>query len=297
MALYLIGDIQGCNAAFQQLLRKIDFSPSTDTLYVLGDMVNRGEDSLGVLQTLMSLGTAAQCVLGNHDLHLLAVAYGIRPAHASDTLQSILDAPAKPAILDWLRHQKLAIHLAHNTQTWLLVHAGVLPQWSMAQTLSVAGEVEAALQSQDYVAFLRGMYGNKPRQWQDVLQGADRLRVIVNALTRLRFCNADGVMEFDTKEGAAPEGFMPWFDVPNRKTSLEDVSIAFGHWSTLGLFAKPSLQAPSVLGLDTGCVWGGELTAYEIGSSTQANAVIHWARNSAKLAAISAPKSTNNQAT
>jgi bis(5'-nucleosyl)-tetraphosphatase (symmetrical) len=304
MALYLIGDIQGCNAAFQQLLRKIHFSPSTDTLYVLGDMVNRGEDSLGVLQTLMSFGSSAQCVLGNHDLHLLAVAHGIRPAHASDTLQSILDAPAKPAILDWLRHQQLAIQLKHHSQTWLLVHAGVLPQWSMAQTLSVAGEVEAALQSKDYVAFLRGMYGNQPRQWQDDLQGADRLRVIVNALTRLRFCDADGVMEFDTKEGAAksneaspaPFGFMPWFDVPNRKTATDTVSIAFGHWSTLGLFAKPSLQAPSVLGLDTGCVWGGELTAYEIGS-TQANAVIHSVRNSAKLAAISAPKSTNNQAT
>jgi bis(5'-nucleosyl)-tetraphosphatase (symmetrical) len=288
MALYLIGDIQGCNAAFQQLLRKIDFSPSTDTLYVLGDIVNRGEDSAGVIKTLMQFGDSAQCVLGNHDLHLLAVANGIRPLHKSDTLQSLLDMPSSGAMLEWLRHQKLAISLEHNQRRWLLVHAGVLPQWSADQTLALAGEVEAVLQSADqetYVSFLRQMYGNTPNQWQGDLQGADRLRVIVNALTRLRFCDANGVMEFATKEGAgsAPEGNMPWFDVPNRKTATEDVSIAFGHWSTLGLFTRPSLQAPSILGLDTGCVWGGELTSYCL--------------NSAKLAAISAPISTINHAT
>lgn len=282
MALYLIGDIQGCNAAFQALLRKIDFSPSRDTLYVLGDMVNRGEDSLGVLQTLMSFGNSAKCVLGNHDLHLLAVASGMRPAHKSDTLQGILNAPSRPALLDWLRHQQLAIRIQHASKDWLLVHAGVLPQWSIAQTLALAGEVEAALQSKDYALLLRGMYGNTPAQWQDDWQGESRLRVIVNALTRLRFCDAQGVMEFATKEGAAPQGFMPWFDVPNRVTASEHISIAFGHWSTLGLFARPSLQAPSVLGLDTGCVWGGELTCYDL--------------SSAKLAAISAPKSTSNQA-
>jgi bis(5'-nucleosyl)-tetraphosphatase (symmetrical) len=188
-------------------------------------------------------------------------------------------------MLDWLRHQKLAIDLTHNKKRWLLVHAGVLPQWSADQTLTLAGEVEAALQSNDYVDFLRQMYGNTPNQWSNDLQGADRLRVIVNALTRLRFCDENGVMEFATKEGAgsAPQGFMPWFDVPNRKTAFEDVSIAFGHWSTLGLFSRPSLQAPSVLGLDTGCVWGGELTCYDL--------------SSAKLAAISAPISTISQAT
>jgi bis(5'-nucleosyl)-tetraphosphatase (symmetrical) len=284
MALYLIGDIQGCNGAFQQLLSKIDFSPSTDTLYVLGDMVNRGEDSAGVLQTLMQFGDSAKCVLGNHDLHLLAVAHGIRSAHKSDTLQAILDKASSSAMLDWLRHQKLALDLSHNKKRWLLVHAGVLPQWSADQALALAGEVEAALKSNDYVDFLRQMYGNTPNQWRDDLQGADRLRVIVNALTRLRFCNEDGVMEFATKEGAgsAPQGFMPWFDVPNRKTAFEDVSIVFGHWSTLGLYARPSLEAPSVLGLDTGCVWGGELTSYGL--------------SSAKLAAISAPISTNNHA-
>lgn len=285
MALYLIGDIQGCNSAFQRLLQKIDFSPSRDTLYALGDMVNRGEDSAGVLQTLMQFGDSAKCVLGNHDLHLLAVAHGIRPAHQSDTLQAILGKASTSAVLDWLRHQKLAISLTHNKRRWLLVHAGVLPQWSADQTMALAGEVEAALQADDYMNFLNQMYGNTPNQWRDDLQGADRLRVIVNTLTRLRFCDESGVMEFKTKEGAgsAPEGFMPWFDVPNRVIAHEDISIAFGHWSTLGLFYRPSLEAPSVLGLDTGCVWGGELTAYCL--------------NSAKLAAISAPINTINHAT
>jgi len=289
MALYLIGDIQGCNSTFQRLLSKIDFSPSRDTLYVLGDMVNRGEDSAGVIETLMRFGDSAKCVLGNHDLHLLAVAHGIRSAHKSDTLQAILNKASTGTVLDWLRHQKLAIDLTYTangtSKRWLLVHAGVLPQWSVDQTLALAVEVETALQSDDYVNFLRQMYGNTPNQWSNDLQGTDRLRVIVNALTRLRFCDTHGVMEFATKEGAsgAPQGFTPWFDVPNRKTTNEDVSIAFGHWSTLGLFARPSLQAPSVLGLDTGCVWGGELTSYCL--------------NSAKLAAISAPSSTKSQAT
>ncbi len=284
MALYLIGDIQGCNGAFQHLLSKIDFSPSRDTLYVLGDMVNRGEDSAGVLDTLRRFGDAAKCVLGNHDLHLLAVAHGIRPAHKSDTLEAILNKASTSAVLDWLRHQKLAISLTHNQRRWLLVHAGVLPEWSADQTLALAGEVEAALQADDYVSFLRQMYGNTPNQWRDDLQGADRLRVIVNALTRLRFCDQNGVMEFATKEGvdSAPKGFMAWFDVPNRQTAFEDISIAFGHWSTLGLLYRPSLQAPSVLGLDTGCVWGGELTCYCL--------------SSAKLAAISAPTSTISHA-
>lgn len=280
MALYLIGDIQGCNAVFQQLLRKIDFSPSRDTLYVLGDMVNRGEDSLGVLQSLMQLGTSAQCLLGNHDIHLLAVAHGIRPKHKSDTLDEILTAPSLGTMLDWLRHQKLAI----QTSRWLLIHAGVLPQWSVGQTLRLASEVETVLQSKDYVQCLPHLFGNNPAQWHDDLKGFERQRVIINTLTRLRFCDANGTMDFDTKEGldSAPNGFMPWFDVPNRRTAFEDVSIAFGHWSRLGLYAKPSLEAPLVLGLDTGCVWGGALTCYDL--------------SSAKLAAISAPKRTNSHA-
>jgi bis(5'-nucleosyl)-tetraphosphatase (symmetrical) len=262
MALYLIGDIQGCNAAFTKLLQQLVFSPSRDTLYVLGDMVNRGEDSAGVLRQLMRFGASAQCVLGNHDLHLLAVSQGLRVAHPSDTLDGVLQAPDASAMLDWLRHQDLAMH-AHG---WLMVHAGVLPQWSSAQTLLLAQEVQAVLRGEQWTDFLAQMYGNTPNAWRNDLQGADRLRVVVNALTRLRFCNAEGEMEFASKEGAgfAPAGYLPWFDTPARHSANE--RIAFGHWSTLGLLQRPS-AAPHLLGLDTGCVWGGALTAAELAST------------------------------
>lgn len=252
MAIYWVGDIQGCNAPLGRLLEQVDFSPSRDTLYVLGDLVNRGPDSAGVLRRLMDLGTAVQCVLGNHDLHLLAVAAGAGRIKPKDTLDDILQAPDRTAMLDWLRHQRMAIQ-AHGV---LMVHGGVLPGWSAQQTLALAAEVECVLRGPDLPDFLHQMYGNSPAAWRDDLMGMDRLRVIVNALTRLRFCSADGVMEFAAKEGAhaAPEGFMPWFDVPERQTA--DVVVAFGHWSTLG-----GLQRPDVWALDTGCVWGGCLSA------------------------------------
>jgi len=256
MAVYLIGDVQGCDGALQRLLDEADFSPSRDTAYVLGDLVNRGPGSLATLRRLMALGSSARCLLGNHDLHLLAVSQGIRPPHRSDTLDDILQAPDRPALLDWLRHRPLALQV----DGWLLVHAGVLPQWDAAQTLALAGEVAAVLGGPGWSDFLRGMYGNTPDRWSDDLQGNDRLRVIVNALTRLRFCTAEGVMEFKTKDsaGAAPDGFMPWFDVPGRRSATD--RIAFGHWSTLGAVDRPGLQA-----LDTGCVWGGCLTAARLG--------------------------------
>jgi bis(5'-nucleosyl)-tetraphosphatase (symmetrical) len=249
---YLIGDVQGCCDALQSLLERIDFSPSRDRLYLLGDLVNRGPASLATLRTLMRLGDAATSLLGNHDLHLLAAAQGVRPAHHSDTLHEILDAPDCPALLDWLRHQ----HMAHHAHGWLMVHAGVVPQWDLAQTLACAAEVQAILRSPDLGGFLHEMYGNEPAQWDNALSGTTRLRFIVNVLTRLRFCTADGHMDFHTKDGAAaaPEGFMPWFEAPGRRTA--DTPIAFGHWSTLGL-----LQRPGLLGLDTGCVWGGQLSA------------------------------------
>lgn len=252
MSIYWVGDIQGCNAPLGRLLEQVDFSPSRDTLYVLGDLVNRGPDSAGVLRRLMDLGTAVQCVLGNHDLHLLAVAAGAGRIKPKDTLDDILQAPDRTAMLDWLRHQRMAIQ-AHGV---LMVHAGVLPGWSAQQTLALAAEVECVLRGPDLPDFLHQMYGNSPAAWRDDLMGMDRLRVIVNALTRLRFCSAYGVMEFAAKEGAhaAPEGFMPWFDVPERQTA--DVVVAFGHWSTLG-----GLQRPDVWALDTGCVWGGCLSA------------------------------------
>ena len=252
MALYLIGDVQGCDSALGRLLDVLDFSPSRDRLVLLGDLVNRGPDSLGVLRRLMALGADALCLLGNHDLHLLGVAAGARRLHRKDTLQDVLQAPDSARLLDWLAQQRMA--------WWhdgcLMVHAGVLPSWDHAQTMSLAGELEAVLRSPQRDDFLRQMYGNEPAQWHDGLQGIPRLRVIVNALTRLRFCNADGVMEFDAKEGAdtAPEGYMPWFDVPGRRTA--NVTVAFGHWSTLG-----HLHRHDLLSMDSGCVWGGCLSA------------------------------------
>jgi bis(5'-nucleosyl)-tetraphosphatase (symmetrical) len=265
MALYMIGDLQGCHDPLQRLLRKLDFSSSRDTLYVLGDLVNRGPDSLAVLRSLEQLGDAAQCLLGNHDLNLLGIRHGLRKPHRGDTVQQVLDAPDGEALLDWLRHRRMAM-LEHG---WLMVHAGVLPQWSVAQTLALAGEVERALRGPDLAGFLVGMYGNAPDRWNDALQGAERLRVIVNALTRMRFCTADGAMEFASTGGTqtALPGYLPWFEVPGRATT--DVPIAFGHWSTLGTdtaAAGGGLLA-NTLPLDTGCVWGGCLTAARIGET------------------------------
>lgn len=259
MATYLIGDIQGCDGALGHLLDKIDFSPSRDTLYLLGDLVNRGPASLAVLRRLIALGGSAHSLLGNHDLHLLATAHGVRKAHRNDTIADILDAPDRSELLDWLRTRSIALH-AHG---WLMVHAGVLPQWDLPQTLALAGELEAVLRSPDWGEFLWDMYGDQPDFWSENWRGAERLRVIVNTFTRLRFCSAQGVMEFNTKDDAdaAPDGFMPWFDVPGRLTA--GVPIAFGHWSTLG-----DVQRPGLLPLDTGCVWGGCLTAARLGEAT-----------------------------
>jgi bis(5'-nucleosyl)-tetraphosphatase (symmetrical) len=260
MGLYLIGDVQGCDGALGQLLNEINFSPSRDRLVLLGDLVNRGPASLAVLRRLAALGDAAQCLLGNHDLHALAVATGVRPAQRSDTLAPLLAAPDAALLLDWLRHRPLALLHHQSAQTDLLmVHAGVLPQWSAAQTLACAHELQVALRAANHQEFLQSMYGNTPTQWSDGLQGSDRLRAIVNALTRLRFCSTKGEMEFATKEGAgaAPAGYLPWFDVPGRQTA--DITVAFGHWSTLGLINRPNLIA-----LDTGCVWGGCLSAMQV---------------------------------
>jgi bis(5'-nucleosyl)-tetraphosphatase (symmetrical) len=258
MAIYLVGDIQGCDSALARLLAKLDFSPSRDTLYVLGDMVNRGPDSAGTLRRLMGMGHSVQCVLGNHDLHLLAVSQGVRPAGRRDTLAALLEAPDAVHLMHWLRQQHLAIS-AHGI---LMVHAGVLPSWTAAQTLALADEVTHVLRSPEIGHFLQNLYGDTPNQWRDDLIGHDRLRMVINALTRLRFCSVEGQMEFETKDGAgpAPEGYMPWFDVPGRLTAKD--TVAFGHWSTLGW-----LDRSNVIGLDTGCVWGGCLTALRLGDT------------------------------
>ena len=255
MAMYCIGDVQGCDSALGRLLDEVSFSASRDTLYLLGDLVNRGPDSLGVLRRLMDLGGAAKCLLGNHDLHLLAAAYGVRELKRGDTVQDILAVPDRLALIDWVRHQRMAM----MEQGVLMVHAGVLPSWSAAKTIALAQELEAVLQSDDLPAFLLEMYGNKPTAWRDSLTGSKRLRVIVNALTRLRFCSNEGEMEFETKEGgdSAPPGYMPWFEVPTRQT--QNLTLAFGHWSTLGLINRQNLIA-----LDTGCVWGGCLSAINL---------------------------------
>ncbi len=252
---YLIGDLQGCCDALDRLLAKIDFSPSRDRLVALGDLVNRGPGSLQVLQRLAGFGDAATCLLGNHDLHLLAVAHGVRPQHRSDTLTAILEAPDRAAWLDWLRTRRLAVF----EDGWLMVHAGVAPQWDLALTLRLAAELEAAFAGPALGDFLQVMYGNEPARWKPALAGHDRLRFAVNVFTRIRFVDARGTLDFKTKDGAAeaPQGLVPWFDAPERQTA--GVPIAFGHWSTLGLVNRPELLA-----IDTGCVWGGALTAVRI---------------------------------
>ncbi|MDE1926641.1 MAG: symmetrical bis(5'-nucleosyl)-tetraphosphatase [Burkholderiales bacterium] len=253
--IFLLGDVQGCDGALQRLLGEIGFSPSRDRIVVLGDLVNRGPASLAVLRRLAGYGASAVCLLGNHDLHLLAVAQGTRPLHRSDTFGDVLAAPDAPAWLAWLRTQRLA----HLEAGWLCVHAGVVPQWTVAQTLALAGEVETLLRGPGSAEFLARMYGNEPRRWDDTLQGAARWRCIVNTLTRIRFCSDDGELDFEAKDGAdaAPPGLRPWFEVPGRRSATQPV--AFGHWSTLGLVNRPDLLA-----LDTGCVWGGRLTAVRV---------------------------------
>ena len=270
MALYLIGDVQGCNSALARLLDDISFSPSRDTLYLLGDLVNRGPDSLGVLRRLKALDGAARCLLGNHDLHLLAIAHGVRGPGRGDTLGAVLDAPDRSALLDWLRQQSMALSLSVAGHKLLLVHAGVLPDWTADQTLALAAELQDVLRAPDYGNFLNAMYGNTPTHWSESLQGAERLRVIVNALTRLRFCDAQGHMEFESKEGPgqAPAGFMPWFDVPGRRTAHD--TVVFGHWSTLGPLARRDVVA-----MDTGCVWGGCLSALQL-DPQQATGPLDW---------------------
>jgi bis(5'-nucleosyl)-tetraphosphatase (symmetrical) len=252
---WLVGDIQGCDDALARLLAEIGYSPSRDHLHALGDLVNRGPRSLAVLARLRALEGSATCLLGNHDLHLLALAHGVRRAHRSDTLHEVLAAPDREAWLDWLRRRPLA-DAAHG---WLLVHAGVPPQWDAAQTLALAREVEAVLRGAELAPFLGLMYGNTPARWSETLQGVERWRFVVNALTRMRFVAADGTLDLLVKEGAAaaPPGLVPWFDAPGRRT--QGTPVAFGHWSTLGLIERADLLA-----LDTGCVWGGSLSAARI---------------------------------
>ncbi len=253
MSTYVIGDLQGCFTALQQMLERIAYDPAQDQIILLGDLVNRGTDSLAVLR--WARDNQIRAVLGNHDLHLLAVAAGYEKQHKGDTLQAILTAPDKDELLDWLRHLPLAIY----TSGYFLVHAGLLPQWTIAQALDLAAEVEKALRSDDHLVYLGDMYGNHPTQWHDDLQGIARLRVITNGMTRLRFCSATGEMDFTAKAGldSAPAGYYPWFHAPNRQSA--GTPIVFGHWSALGL----QIESDNIA-LDTGCLWGGQLSALRL---------------------------------
>ena len=257
--IYAVGDIQGCAPSLKALVKKL---PKKSNLIFLGDLVNRGPDSLGALRQLKSLQESgrAECILGNHDLHLLAIDAGLRNTKGLDTVDAILKAPDRKELIHWMRNRPMAL----SNGKVLTVHAGVLPQWDLQQTIECAQEVEKALRSKSYKEFLANMYGNTPNKWNNSLKGYERLRLITNALTRMRFCTPSGQMEFESKEGLenGPKGYIPWFNVPKRKTT--DTLIYFGHWSTLGL-----LRRSNVIGLDTGCVWGGKLTALEIANSNK----------------------------
>ncbi|MDD3528628.1 MAG: symmetrical bis(5'-nucleosyl)-tetraphosphatase [Gallionellaceae bacterium] len=255
MATYAIGDIQGCFEAFKELLAAIAFDHAADRLWLTGDLVNRGEDSIGTLRWCMAHDDQIVAILGNHDLHLLAVAAGFVPPHRNDTLAEILDAPDRAEVLDWLRRRPML----HREGDWLMVHAGLLPEWTPELAETLAHELETALRGPGYLDFLRQMYGNEPRRWDPALTGQDRLRLIANAMTRLRYLHPNGDMEFQHKCGPAeaPAGLTPWYEMPGRRSA--GVKVLFGHWSTLGLYARPDVVA-----LDTGCLWGGRLSAIRL---------------------------------
>ncbi len=255
MATYAIGDLQGCFHSFQALLKQIQFNPERDRLWFVGDLINRGPGSLDVMRWILAHQSSVVTVLGNHDLHTLVVAEGFVSAHRSDTIQSLLDAPDAPELLGWLRQQPL-VHFEHG---YLMVHAGLLPDWSVPQALALGHEVQSALQAPNYRDFLKHMYGNDPKRWDDKLTGWDRLRVITNAMTRLRICSADGEMEFKFKGELQniPDGYQPWFELSQRASV--NTPIVFGHWSALGLQHKNNVYS-----LDTGCLWGGHLSAMRL---------------------------------
>jgi len=257
MALYAIGDIQGCATAFDDLLRKISFRPSRDRLWLVGDLVNRGPDSLGVLRRVMGLGRSVTCVLGNHDLHLLATVAGRRELSPADTFHEVLEAPDAADIIDWVRHRPLLHHDAAARR--VLVHAGIPPVWNVQQARAAAREVEALLRGRQWRYALRSMYGNKPAAWSKKLDGEERRRFTINALTRMRYCDRRGRLDltYSGPPGTQPKGLTPWFDVPNRRAA--GTHVVFGHWAALGLLRRADVTA-----IDTGCAWGNSLTAVRL---------------------------------
>jgi bis(5'-nucleosyl)-tetraphosphatase (symmetrical) len=272
-----VGDLQGCHAAFKQLLNALNL-PRTTPIWLTGDLINRGPSSLETLRTILGLGAQVRTVLGNHDLHLLAIAAGIHTPKKGDTLGDILTAPDSQYLVDWLRSQPLAIY----DNGFLMVHAGVLPSWTVEQTLELAREVEIKLRGPKWKEFLANLWGNEPARWTNKLKGDDRTRVIVNALTRLRFCAADGTMDFKANGGlgSAPAGYFPWFDVPERKSA--DATVVFGHWAALGLHLRDNL-----IGLDSGCVWGNQLSAVRLASDPAQRTLTQVSCNDALPSALS----------
>ena len=260
MATYAVGDVQGCFDELRALLERIRFDATADRLWFVGDLINRGPKSLDVLRFVRALGDRAVCVLGNHDLHLLAVSEGNHKHFRHDTIAEILDAPDRDELLEWLRHRPL-MHRDRDLG-FSLLHAGLPPHWTVDQALARAREVEKTLQGPGFHAFCRDMYGNKPKRWHESLEGMDRLRFITNCFTRLRYCTPDGKLDLKDKgpPGSQKEGYQPWFAIPDRASAGEP--ILFGHWSTLGY-----LHSDNVWALDTGCLWGGRLTALEISAT------------------------------
>lgn len=267
MAVYAIGDLQGCYDPFRRLLDKIDFDPANDRIWLAGDLVNRGPKSLKTLRFVKSLGNSASVVLGNHDLHLLALAndIGVRP-NRFDSMWKVLAADDCDELLDWLRALPLA-HYSEELNT-LMVHAGLPPQWTIEDTLAHAAEVEAVLRSDDFVSFLEKMYGNQPNRWSDTLEGRKRLRFIVNCLTRVRMIDADGTLDFQHSGPPrdARKGLLPWYQAEN--AAWRGTRVVFGHWSALGLVVEPDLIC-----VDTGCVWGRALTAVRLNKSSKVRRV------------------------
>ncbi len=254
---WIVGDIQGCCGSLRELLAQPAIAQDSGArFWFAGDLVNRGPQSLETLNLIHGMGDRSVAVLGNHDLHLLAVAAGIKKPGKSDTIAEVLNAPNADELIDWLRHRPLA-HYEHGH---LMVHAGVLAAWDLDKTLSLAAEVEKALRSADWKSHLKKMYGNEPVGWNDGLSRDDRRRVIINALTRMRMCTSQGHMDFSYKHAPIQnDRLMPWFDVPDRAILRDGVTVVFGHWSTLGLLVRPD-----AICLDTGCIWGGKLTALRL---------------------------------
>ncbi|WP_163832390.1 symmetrical bis(5'-nucleosyl)-tetraphosphatase [Spartinivicinus ruber] len=262
MATYVIGDIQGCFYQLKCVLKKASFNPAEDKLWVVGDLVNRGPASLETLRYIYNLGDHCKIVLGNHDLHLLAIAHGVHPQKKQDTLNDILTAPDRDQLLDWLRHQPLVYY--DETNNVAMVHAGIPPQWSIKKALARAAEVEEVLQGEHFVDFLSNMYGNQPNRWDKNLKGWPRLRLITNYFTRMRFCNWQGELELSAKGSPkeGPKGYKPWYLHTKRKA--RETTILFGHWAALE--GKTNSSSHNVFALDTGCVWGNHLTLMNLES-------------------------------